>query len=871
MRAATLLLLLAAAGSAAAAAAAGPSPVALPVLILQLSDLHLSALGHARFGDREADLALLARGLLRRLRPAAALITGDLTDAKDARGAAAPAASEWAAYRRAVALLGEAGIAEENILDVPGNHDVFDEERGEQQVAGGLYKAHRARGAGGAPPAPGRAAARLVGDAAGACPAALLLAVDASARPGLRNPVNFCGSADGALAAEVASVVAAARAAAAARCPVGAPPPPLLVGLHYPLSTVDSPPAGLPGWALATPAGALAHAAASARSLEGRLAAALAAARASAVVSGHLHEAFGARLYRLHPLDGEAAEEGALFTSAATVASPPAGGRRFMAEWESGAWKDDRRARVLAVDGGHVSFADFYFRCPGAPPAPPRRADAAQLADPDWQAAYQRRGWGVALLGGGGAGESVAAAIEDLVLVTWPADARFGPQPALQPDAHAQGAVRALVFALDEGAADDASVEVSAYLPGGARLLHAAAAAADEGAEAGGDGGRLFEATPRAVVHCGEGVGGGGAAEAACAPPARVVALEVVVRRGGHVTARARQPAALACRAAGAGRQDCWLAPAPATPAPARRTPLERLMLYMNCPVMVHRIYLSMWVCYLVFFLALPRRLHAAGGLVRWANAAPLLRARSLSPDPPAAAGAAGAAPAARPRERLAAATAAAARRAAAAAAWPPVALVLLAGAPRAWWGLLGYAAYCLTGPLYAARLASGRPLFVAFAYGVAGRPSAAGGWRFVPTPDTLLVAGVTFLLSVAPLTLWLACVVGRRALRPARARRSPSAAALARSEGGASLAARGGDSGGDILARLDVSAPQALAFAAIVAVNWQVAWAKAWHLMGPASVLLSPGFAWAPALAAALAAAAGPPRAEAPPSRKGR
>jgi hypothetical protein len=863
MRAAMLLLLLAAAGAAAAAAAGGPPPVA-PTVLLQLSDLHLSALGHARFGDREADLALLARGLLRRLRPAAALITGDLTDAKDARGAAAPAASEWAAYRRAVALLGEAGIAEEDILDVPGNHDVFDEERGEQQVEGGLYKAHRARGAGGAPPVPGRAAARLVGAAAGACPAALLLAVDASARPGLRNPVNFCGSADAALAAEVASVAAAARADAATRCPAGAPPPPLLVGLHYPLSTVDSPPAGLPGWALATPAGALAHATASARSLEGRLAAALAAARASAVVSGHLHEAFGARLYRMHPLAGEAAEEGALFKSAAAAAPPPAGGRRFMAEWESGAWKDDRRARVLAVDGGHVSFADLYFRCPGAPPAPPRRADAAQLADPDWQAAYRRRGWGVALLGGGGAGEGVAAAIEDLALVTWPAEARFGPQPALRPDAHAQGVVRALVFALDEGAAGDATVEVSAYLPGGARLLHAAAAAADEGGGAGADGGRLFEATPRAVVHCGEGAGGSGAAEAACAPPARVVALEVVVRRGGRVTARARQPAALACRAAGAGRQECWLA-APAVPAPARSTPLERLMLYVNCPVMVHRIYLSMWACYLFLFLALPRHLHAAGVLVRWANAAPLLRARSLSPDPPAAGGT-GAAAATRPRARLAAAAAAAARRAAAATVWPPVALVLLAGAPRAWWGLLGYAAYCLAGPLYAARLASGRPLFIAFAYGVAGRPAAAGGWRFVPTPDTLLVAGVTFLLSVAPLTLWLACVVGRRALRPARAHRSPSAAA--RSESGAGLAARGD---GGVLERLDVSAPQALAFAAIVAVNWQVAWAKAWHLMGPASVLLSPGFAWAPALAAALAAAAGPPRAEAPPSRKGR
>ena len=72
----------------------------------------------------------------------------------------------------------------------------------------------------------------------------------------------------------------------------------------------------------------------------------------SAYLNGHLHAAFGERLHRLHP-------------------TSPAGGGH-LAELETAAWKDDRRFRVLALDAGALSFADYYFHTPGSPLRPGR-------------------------------------------------------------------------------------------------------------------------------------------------------------------------------------------------------------------------------------------------------------------------------------------------------------------------------------------------------------------------------------------------------------------------------------------------------------------------------------------------------------------
>lgn len=88
-----------AAGASAAASATIPSQHPPPAaVVLHLSDLHLStnvAKYWGAFGDREGDLALFARQLLPLLAPRAAVLSGDLTDSKDASGAGVQQGPEW--------------------------------------------------------------------------------------------------------------------------------------------------------------------------------------------------------------------------------------------------------------------------------------------------------------------------------------------------------------------------------------------------------------------------------------------------------------------------------------------------------------------------------------------------------------------------------------------------------------------------------------------------------------------------------------------------------------------------------------------------------------------------------------------------------
>lgn len=40
-----------------------------------------------------------------------------------------------------------------------------------------------------------------------------------------------------------------------------------------------------------------------------------------------------------------------------------------MAELENAAWKDDRRFRIVSVDGGVLSFLDLFMHTPSKPPS----------------------------------------------------------------------------------------------------------------------------------------------------------------------------------------------------------------------------------------------------------------------------------------------------------------------------------------------------------------------------------------------------------------------------------------------------------------------------------------------------------------------
>lgn len=226
---------------------------------------------------------------------------------------------------------------------------------------------------------------------------------------------------------------------------------------------------------------------------------------------------------------------------------------------------------------------------------------------------------------------------------------------------------------------------------------------------------------------------------------------------------------------------------------------------------------------------------------------------------------------------------------------------------------MLAYSLYLLVGPWCLYTALSGYPPAALFAYGVVGRldvrcSDGAGpagpvtaGWLFVGSPDTMFVSLASMLLCVLPATLWVACVVARRVqLQPycssggGGAGRSVSRSASSESSGSSGRPGRmeaggrspGGTPARDALSRglllgkhasssssggaagapagpgrLSFSVAQLVALAGLFALNFAGTYRRAWALMGPSAVLLSPGLAWTLPLALLLVVAWGGPR----------
>lgn len=898
-----LALLAAAAVGAVHGAEGGGSVRPPPVVLLHLSDLHFSVNTHGKhwraFGDREGDAALWASELVPRLGPPAALlVTGDITDGKTARGVGQQQEEEWLGYARLLANLTAAGLPTERVWDVPGNHDVFN-----VPLRGGpndFFARHAAEGARRSSPhqrvflhrlrAPVRGEEE--GQAEDGCPAAWMVGIDPTPEPGLRSPTNFAGLARPSLLAEAHAALLRIRLDQPPSCRA-----PTLVYCHYPLSTIDSSPAHAPG-----PPGILLHAAHPARAMQG-LTLLLAEHNVSAVFSGHLHSAFGQRLHRLH--------------------TTPRGGH--MAELETAAWKDDRRFRLLAVDGGALAFLDLMFHTRNAPRMP-GRSDAAAMADPAWQEAYEQRGWAVTAV------EPSAAVLDHIVFVTSPPDGRYsplGPPAAASPqqqrqqqqqdegadtgDSEAEGSnegwVRALVFSLPAGgdagaaAAEPAgqlSVELAGFLPDGPQLFSRPMqqAAGDAGGSGGADGAApaLFEARGEATISC---VGRGGDPAQHCRPPAEHVEIQVAVRGGSRrVSHSPRQPVALRCVPLTASHQRCWVAPAAGAPLPLRPAPLEWLGLAFNWPVLVHRLFLLVWAFQVGAMLVVPRLL--ASRLLPRIAASPLLQCRGA--DQPLPSTPRGAAASGSPHGLVARAGCVLLSY----LLWPAAALCLCASVTEVWAAMLGYSLYLLVGPWCLYTALSGYPLAALFAFGVIGRLDTRGGsnagpagpatagWLFVGTPDTMFVSLVSMLGCVLPATLWVACVVARRLqLQPfcsgGAVRRAVSRSASSESSGSSGRPGRleagarspGGTSARDALSRglllgkqdgaaasdptgpgrFSFSGAQLAALAGLFAFNFLAIYHRAWALMGPSAILASPGLAWTLLLALLLVCAWGGPR----------
>jgi hypothetical protein len=167
-----------------------------------------------------------------------------------------------------------------------------------------------------------------------ACPAAVLVGIDAAPDTRMYAYTNFFGVLNASALAEASAALATTTAercdgadGAVAAAALAAPPV-ILSYSHYPLGLISSSPK--PGlW----------------RGGGRELARILARHDVTAHVSGHLHDLAGSFMYRRH-------------LAGADASSP---GSSAVAEFEAGDWKAKRRWRLLAVDGPGVTVADFDF------------------------------------------------------------------------------------------------------------------------------------------------------------------------------------------------------------------------------------------------------------------------------------------------------------------------------------------------------------------------------------------------------------------------------------------------------------------------------------------------------------------------------
>lgn len=867
--------------------------------------MHVSTNAHKywrQFGDREGDFKTLAAQLVPRIDPGAVIITGDLTDSKKADGSGLQMEEEWQRYENLLsALTDSGGIPLSSIVDVRGNHDGFNRApRGSQKdyffhysATGRKIKDPSKRVWSHILLPQQHAESELFTDGARVnksstrfipleewklvvdnndktsvlpCPGAVFLGIDFSADPGLKNPLNFLGQSDTLLESQIKSERAKIEAFWPHNCPA---PPPIVSYGHFPLSTVDHQSQSHGWWTRAGPLSHILHALRPIRNMQGATRT-LAESGVGSYLSGHLHLVFGERLHKAHPIFlSNGVDPSLVFAAddidASTAVLPNSTNtvninkHRVFNELETGAWKEDRRLRIAAIDGGVLSFVDIYMHTPTAP-LKPRRSDAQQRENKEWKQRYKQRGWGLGI-----AGVADGLILDHVGMMTWPTDARYSPQSATQMNAYPRGTVRALVFSLDEKekgdesgvegeeATEDLIVEIQVFYDDDTLLFQAPLnpVVVNNSSEDTGRGPvLLFSGAPSVLLDCKSKGSGDGALQqsnnADCAPPAEFVDVIINVQTKGRalngdsvpaatfsISKSGRFRVALSCTLTGAqqAQQECWLAPAENT-APMEGIWLESFALYINAAVFFHQGFLATWVVYFIFFLLLPRTLAKDKGIYQRILGSQLrVQGKNRSPSPPLAVSGMAAVKFAitRPLSRVAAVV-----------TWPFSALVLCAGVTRAWLPMILYSLYYLVGPLYFAPLFDGRfsfPLSAVFFFGIVGKFENEASWRFVPTSDTLPVAGGQILIGIVPLTIWVACVVASHVVAANRKkeRNSPM------EQGGPRL----------------VSIAQTVSFVGIMVFNYVLMYHKMSVFMGPLALLISPGFAWVGPLAVILVATA--------------
>ncbi|CAN6295695.1 unnamed protein product [Urochloa humidicola] len=269
--------------------------------VVQVSDLHISAYSP----ERAADLALLGTAL-RAIRPHLLLVTGDITDAKNRqRTTSRQDEYEWDTYKKTIdAIAGSGGIDKSRIFDIRGNHDTYGVPyRGGELDFFSTYSVNSQLKR-----LSTISSISLQGDRS-----YQFLGIDDTMSVGIRYPANLFGH-------PTDKRIEAVNSELQYWTNHSKVPVTKVVFGHFPMSFTTSSEKGQ------------------------RYESVFARQSISAYLCGHLHAKVSKQLWRYHEM------------------RTPEGHKSSFWEWELGDWKDSRLMRILAVDGGAVSFIDHTLK-----------------------------------------------------------------------------------------------------------------------------------------------------------------------------------------------------------------------------------------------------------------------------------------------------------------------------------------------------------------------------------------------------------------------------------------------------------------------------------------------------------------------------
>uniref|UniRef100_A0A0D9VS51 Uncharacterized protein n=1 Tax=Leersia perrieri TaxID=77586 RepID=A0A0D9VS51_9ORYZ len=271
--------------------------------VVQVSDLHISAY----HPERANDLANLLGTALLAIRPHLLLVTGDITDAKNRRlTTSRQDEKEWITYKNAIdAIVGRGGIDKSRIFDIRGNHDTYGVPyRGGKLDFFSTYSVNSQLDR----------LSTINSILFQGHRNYLFLGIDDTMRIGIRYPANLFGHPTDKRIEAVNSELQ--YWSNNSNIPITK-----VVFGHYPMSFTTSSEKGQ------------------------RYENIFGKQSISAYLCGHLHAKVSKQLWRFHEMG-----------------TPTQGQKSSFWEWELGDWKESRLMRILAIDGGAVSFIDYTLK-----------------------------------------------------------------------------------------------------------------------------------------------------------------------------------------------------------------------------------------------------------------------------------------------------------------------------------------------------------------------------------------------------------------------------------------------------------------------------------------------------------------------------